>query len=77
MYIEYYSHTNKLKILVCNTSDMSQTIDYKVIGLAVWCLTQISTIFQLYSHGWFATSHARILEHCERRLEVGLCSCTI
>ena len=25
-------------------------------------------------HEWFATSHARILEH---RLEVGLCSCTI
>jgi len=27
-----------------------------------------------FIHGWFATSHARILEH---RLEVGLCSCTI
>ena len=29
------------------------------------------------NHGWFATSHARILEHRERRLEVDLCSCTI
>jgi len=30
-----------------------------------------------HMHGWFATSHARILEHREHRLEVGLCSCTI
>ena len=29
-----------------------------------------------YTHGWFATSHAWILEHRERCLEVGLCSCT-
>jgi predicted nucleic acid-binding Zn-ribbon protein len=31
-------------------------------------------VIRIPLHGWFATSHARILE---RRLEVGLCSCTI
>ena len=44
----------------------------------LWVLMRFSVkVVSLHKHGWFATSHARILEHRERRLEIGLCSCTI
>ena len=60
---------NKLKtqyIILTNQNNLNMECQFNIL------INKLKTLTNM--HGWFAMSHAQILEH---RIEVGLCSCTI